>query len=176
MAHLIVGLGNPGARYARTYHNAGYMAADTLAAVLGLKFKTRECLSVTAKGSVDGEKVVVAKPETFMNLSGDAVFGLMRAHKVPPANLIIIYDDVDLPRGGLRVRESGSAGTHNGMRHIIERMGTQDLRRIRIGIGPAPDGMPLADYVLSDMSGEAAELIAPAVQKAAETAKDLLQK
>jgi PTH1 family peptidyl-tRNA hydrolase len=109
-----------------------------------------------------------------MNLSGDAVVMNLRAYRVPPENLLVIYDDIDLPKGALRLRAGGGAGTHNGVRHITERLGGGTFKRIRIGAGPAPENVPLADYVLSDIDGESARTIAPALTRAAAAAREFI--
>ncbi len=147
---LIVGLGNPGKEYENTFHNMGFMAIEALAGRFNKKINRLECSSLTAVTSVKGEKVIFAKPLTYMNLSGVAVKGLLTKYGQSLNDLIIIYDDIDLPRFTLRVRERGSAGTHNGMRNIVENLGSTEFRRIRIGIGR--DGRDLKDYVLTEIS------------------------
>jgi PTH1 family peptidyl-tRNA hydrolase len=144
---LIVGLGNPTSEYENTFHNMGYLAIDSLAKKMGKKIIKSECQSLTSVKSVKGEKIILAKPYTYMNLSGVAVKALMAKHKQTADDLIILYDDIDIPRFSIRTRENGSAGTHNGMKSIIENIGTQDFKRIRIGIGK--NDFDLASYVLS---------------------------
>lgn len=144
---IIVGLGNPTAEYADTYHNMGFKAIDALAASLNKSVKKAECNALTSTFSRNNEKIVLAKPMTYMNLSGEAVKSLLAKYKATPENLIVIYDDVDLERFTLRARAFGSAGTHNGMRNIVERLGTDRFKRIRVGIGRSGD--ELKDYVLS---------------------------
>ena len=134
---LIVGLGNPGARYRSTYHNLGFMVADAFARANKLKFTGRECDAVTAKGRVGGSEVVVAKPQTFMNLSGVSVRKLVAKYCADESELIVVYDDADLPVGRMRLREEGSAGTHNGMRSVVSELGTTSFRRLKIGIANA---------------------------------------
>ena len=148
---VVVGLGNYGDRYAYTFHNMGFLTVEALADKLGLKFKERECDSLVAVGYHDGEKLVLAKPLTYMNLSGVAVKQLMRKYKIEPKDLIVIFDDIDIESASVRVRMKGSAGTHNGMRNIIEQIGSQDFPRVRVGIGPKPQFVPIADYVLSEV-------------------------
>ena len=173
---LIVGLGNPGIKYARTYHNLGYIAVEFLAERLGFKkFKNKGYMAETCGGTVNGERVVLAKPVTFMNLSGDSVKSLMTANRVPIENLLVIYDDVDIPKGSVRLRASGSGGTHNGMKHIVEVLKTAEFKRIRIGAGPAPEFVPLYDYVLSDIDRENAALIKPAMQNAVAAAEEFVK-
>ena len=127
---LVVGLGNYGDKYAYTHHNMGFLAVECLADKLGFKFKKRECDSLIAEGYISGEKVILAKPLTFMNLSGIAVKQLLNKFKLTPADMVVIYDDIDIERGTLRVRQKGSAGTHNGMRNIIETIKTEDFKRV----------------------------------------------
>ena len=148
---IVVGLGNFGDRYAYTFHNMGFLAAECLADKLNLKFDRRECDSLIAVGYRGGEKLVIAKPLTYMNLSGVAVKQLLAKYKAEPHDLIVMFDDVDIPKGSVRVRLKGSGGTHNGMRNIIEKIATQEFPRVRIGIGPVPEHVPIADYVLSDV-------------------------
>lgn len=144
---IIVGLGNPTAEYAETYHNMGFKAVDAIAEGFNKSIKKAECNALTVTFSRKNEKIVLAKPLTYMNLSGEAVKSLMAKYKAAPEELIVIYDDVDLERYTLRARAFGSAGTHNGMRNIVEVLGTDRFKRIRVGIGRS--GYELKDYVLS---------------------------
>lgn len=171
---LVVGLGNYGDKYAYTYHNMGFLAAECLADRLGIKFKTRECSSETAVASVNGERLVIARPLTYMNLSGRAVKELLGKYKCSSRDLIVLFDDIDIERGTIRVRQSGSGGTHNGMRNIIECIGTTDFPRVRIGIGKPPAFMPLADYVLSDVPKADRPLLAAAIEKAVDETQKLI--
>ncbi|MCL4369137.1 MAG: aminoacyl-tRNA hydrolase [Actinobacteria bacterium] len=132
---VIVGLGNPGRQYANSRHNVGFRCVDVLARAHGLTFSQRYAHSLVAHGSILGVEVVLAKPRTFMNLSGDAVLGLLARHRVKPSSLVVVYDDMDLPLGKIRLRPGGSAGGHKGMLSIIDRLGTQEFPRLRIGIG-----------------------------------------
>ena len=129
---IIVGLGNEGRQYASTFHHMGFMAADRLAEKLGAKFDKRECESVIAECYRGGEKIIIAKPLTFMNLSGVAVKQLLKKYKAEPKDLLVIYDDLDLPAASLRMRLKGSAGTHNGMRNIVDEIGTEEFVRVRM--------------------------------------------
>lgn len=162
---LIVGLGNPGERYARTRHNMGFMAVDRLLALLGKKAEKEVCSALVCETYVRSKKTVIAKPLTYMNLSGESVMALMARYSFKPSEILIVYDDIDLPCGALRYRPSGSAGTHNGMRNIIAVTGRTDIPRLRIGVG-VDKSMPLADYVLSDMGADEPKLL-PAIEKAA---------
>lgn len=162
---LIVGLGNPGAQYRDTYHNIGFITVDKLAKRLGLNFKESSFKAEVAEGNVRGSKVIIAKPLTFMNLSGESVALLINRYKLSPQEVIIIYDDIDLPVGVIRIRKDGSAGTHNGMRSVVKSAG--ELPRVRIGTGTPENGMELYSYVLSKINGDNKELLELATDKAA---------
>ena len=169
---LIVGLGNPGAEYAHTRHNAGF---DTLAELEKHYQVTlgRKMLQGILAETVQGEKkIVLCAPQTYMNASGECVSKLLHWYHCEPDHLMVIYDDIDLPPGRVRVRKNGGPGTHNGMRSIVEHLGTQDFPRIRIGTGDRPAGWDLADWVLSRPDSETAPLMAAAFEKAAAAAAD----
>ena len=170
--YLIVGLGNPGRRYEHNFHNIGFIALDFFCARFKLRLKKIECKSVTGELFLDGNKIIAAKPQTFMNLSGDAVYELTRKYKVNPENTIIVYDDIDLDRAVLRLRTGGGTGTHNGMRSIAACMDIEVLPRLRIGAGRPPEQIPLADYVLMDIPKSAHEQYIAAFNSAA----DILEK
>ena len=142
---LIVGLGNYGMEFAGTNHNAGFIAIDKLADENGVEITKKSCKSLVYSGNIFGKSVVLAKPQTYMNLSGEAVVQLINFYK--PDSILIIYDDIDLPFGTIRLREKGSAGTHNGMRNIVSLTGREDIPRLRIGIKPEEKIYNLADYV-----------------------------
>ncbi len=161
---LVVGLGNPGRQYVRSRHNIGFMVADEFARHARFEFSRRRFNAMLAEGLAAGDRVIVAKPQTFMNLSGEAVAKLYKFYRVTPENLLVIYDDLDLPVGKIRVRPKGSAGGHHGMESIIERIGTCDFPRLRIGIGrPDPDAD--IDHVLGAFSGEERTLLEQAIQQ-----------
>ena len=147
--YLIVGLGNPGQQYAHTRHNVGFDVMAVLEKKLGVTISREKGYSQTADCFVDGQKVILALPQTYMNLSGLAVRELMDYYKIPPENVLVIYDDIDIPQGTVRIRPNGSAGTHNGMRSIVAETGTEDFPRIRVGVGQRGLGWNLADWVLS---------------------------
>jgi PTH1 family peptidyl-tRNA hydrolase len=149
---VVVGLGNPGEEYARSRHNVGFMVLDAFAERHGIRFNQKRANSVVARSRLDGNELVLAKPRTYMNLSGKAVQGLLMIHLVKPRNLLVVYDDFDLPLGTLRLRERGGPGTHNGMRSIIQHLGTEDFPRLRVGIGGPPDRP--RDHVLGDFSAD----------------------
>ncbi len=151
--HIIVGLGNPGKQYEFTRHNAGYLCLDYLAAKHNIKVNKIKFKSLVGEGNIGGEKVVLLKPTTFMNLSGEAVVEAVNFYKADYSNVIVVYDDISLPLGTLRIREKGSAGGHNGMKNIIYLSGKDTFSRIRLGVS-APGERDLADYVLSKFSKE----------------------
>ena len=165
---IVVGLGNYGDKYAYTFHNMGFLAVECLADRLGVKFNKRECDALIAEGYCRGEKFVIAKPLTYMNLSGVAVKQLLKKNKAEIKDLMTVYDEIDIEKGTVRVRQSGSAGTHNGMRNIIDSIGSGEFPRARIGIGKPPEFVPLADYVLSEVPKSERPLIAAAIEKAAD--------
>ena len=146
---MIVGLGNPGREYARTRHNVGFDVIDVLSEKLGITVGRSAMHGLVGEGMVNGEKVLLVKPQTYMNLSGQCVSEMTAFYKVPMDHLMLIYDDIDLPLGKLRLRREGSAGTHNGMRSVIGLLGRQDFPRLRVGVGGKPEGWELADWVLS---------------------------
>ncbi len=170
---LIVGLGNPEEKYAKTFHNMGFLAAGDAAALLDAKFRKKECEASVAEAYVGGEKIVIARPLTYMNASGRAVKQLMARYKISPAELVVIYDDYDLPKGHVRIRPSGSAGTHNGMRSVIAETGLTEFARIRIGIRDPEVNIPIINYVLSEVKKEDYELFSSACKRAAEAAVSL---
>ncbi len=161
---LVVGLGNPGEEYKNTYHNIGFMAADKLAAFLGGKFNKKKGNAEVCETLYKGKKLIIAKPLTYMNNSGESIVQLLKYYKIDVTNLIVIVDDIDLKRGDIRFREMGSGGTHNGLKNIVELLKTEQFKRIRIGTDR--EGGDLADFVLSKISGESFEKIQPAIDLA----------
>lgn len=149
--YLIVGLGNPDKKYLNTFHNVGFMCVDLLADKLGETFTKSECKAMTLHTRINGHKVIVAKPLTYMNLSGESVVELVNKYKIEIEKVIVVYDDVDLPMGTVRIRKGGSGGTHNGMRNIIACINSMDFKRLRVGVGKPPEQIPLVDYVLCDI-------------------------
>ena len=145
---VVAGLGNPGLLYQRTRHNAGFQALDVIAQELGVKVTKRGFSGVYGEGNFHGERVVLIKPSTYMNLSGDCIQAVMHFYKCPVEHLIVLYDDIELPVGTLRIRDKGSAGTHNGMRSIIGTLGSESFPRVRIGVGNH-NGEDLKKHVLS---------------------------
>ncbi|MDQ3280954.1 MAG: aminoacyl-tRNA hydrolase [Acidobacteriota bacterium] len=161
---LIVGLGNPGAEYERTRHNVGWQVLDAFARKFRIEIDRHEKNALTGTGRVGGGSVMLAKPLTYMNLSGDAVKLLVNAYLESAEELIVVYDDIDLPLGRLRIRPNGSAGTHNGMRSIIGTIGTEKFPRLRIGIGSQEQGR-LRDFVLDEFTAEEQPLVDRAVER-----------
>jgi len=168
---IVVGLGNPGSEYEKTLHNLGFMAIDIVAEKLSCDFfKKANLKAMTAETVVKGEKVILVKPLTFMNLSGEAVSAVVNYYKVPLKDVMIMYDDLDIDVGAIRVKPSGSSGTHNGMRSIVACLNDTAFPRVRIGSKKDNDEMSLIDYVLSKIPKEKAELYAAAIKRAAECA------
>lgn len=163
---LIAGLGNPGREYAATRHNIGFMLIDRLAARLEVRFGRLESKALVTKGEWQGCRLVLAKPQTYMNLSGQAVGALLRFYKIPVENLLVAYDDVDLPLGVLRLRPDGGSAGQKGMASIIERLGTQTFPRLRLGIGRPPGRMDAAAYVLQDFGRGETELLGQILDRA----------
>jgi PTH1 family peptidyl-tRNA hydrolase len=161
---LIVGLGNPGPEYERTRHNAGWQVVDAFAKKFRIGVTRHEKNALTGTGRVAGGSVLVAKPLTYMNLSGNAVRSLVNAYAEGPDDLIVVYDDIDLPLGKLRIRPNGSAGTHNGMRSIIEDLGRENFPRLRVGVGAPQE--KLRDYVLDEFTAEEKPVIDRAIGRA----------
>jgi len=174
---LIVGLGNPGRNYEKTRHNAGFLAVDRIAARFGIHVDFYECTSLTGRGSIEGESVVLAKPQTFMNRSGEAVRCLVARYRVDLTNLIVIYDDIDLPLGKVRIRTSGGAGGHKGMVSIIHSLGTENFPRIRLGIDrPKNKDTDIVNYVLSPFTQEELIIFEESLEKAVEAIRLIFRK
>ncbi len=166
--YIIVGLGNPSPEYAGTRHNAGFDAISILADRFDIATDYIKHKAVCGKGVIEGNKVLLAMPQTFMNLSGDSVREIVSYYKIDIASeLIVIYDDIDLDPGMIRIRKSGSAGGHNGMKNIIARLGTEEFIRVRVGVGEKPKGYDLADYVLGHFTKQERELVDGALIDAA---------
>lgn len=157
--YIIVGLGNPSREYAATRHNIGFDAVTRIADDYDIPLDTKRHKAICGRGYIGGQKVILAQPQTYMNLSGESVRELMDYYKVSEEEVIIIYDDISLDVGNLRIRPKGSAGGHNGIKSIIQHMGTQEFPRIRIGVGEKPKGWDLADYVLGRFQAEEEPLI-----------------
>lgn len=174
--HLIVGLGNPTAKYEKTRHNAGFDVIDAIAGKYHIDVTMRKGRAFVGSGLIEGEKVLLAKPQTFMNLSGESVRALVDYYKLDPeSDLVVIFDDISLEPGRLRVRRKGSAGGHNGVKDIIAKLGTEGFARVRMGVGAKPADWDLADYVLSRFSKAERELFEECVPRAVEAVALLVQ-
>lgn len=173
---IAVFLGNPGPKYAMTRHNAGFLTADAFEKQHGVRMDRAKFQALTGTCDVGGQRVLLMKPQTFMNLSGDAVSQAMRFYKVPLDRVAVVSDDVHLDLGRLRVRRSGSAGGHNGLKDIIQKCGGEDFPRIRVGVGAVPPERELIDWVLSVFRNEDAETILKAADRAAKALECLIQK
>ena len=173
---LVVGLGNPGDKYENTRHNVGFMTADVLAERKGVPVQRLKFKALTTTLTLGGAQVLLMKPVTYMNLSGEAVGEAARFYKIPPERVLVISDDVSLPAGKLRIRRSGSAGGHNGLKNIIAHLGTDAFPRIKVGVGgkPHPD-YDMADWVLGKLSGEDKKAVDAAVERAADAAERYIQ-
>ncbi len=168
---LIVGLGNPGREYEKTRHNCGFRAIDILASKLGCKLDKAKFQGLYCQVNYEGRKLLLLKPQTFMNLSGRSVLQLSSFFQVPPQRIIVLFDDISLAPGRLRIRADGSAGGHNGIKSIIQELGSQAFPRVKIGVGakPHPD-YDLADWVLSTFTAQEEKALQPALEKAADAA------
>ena len=174
---LVVFLGNPGTKYEMTRHNAGFMAGDAMAKAQGAAINRSRFKALTGTCDIGGETVMLMKPQTFMNLSGEAVAQAVSFYKLAPDHVIVVSDEVALPIGKLRIRTKGSAGGHNGLKNIIALLGTDQFPRIRIGVGAAPHpGYDMADWVLSSFKGKDAEDILAAAARAAEAVECYITK
>ena len=165
--YIIAGLGNPTKTYEGTRHNIGFDMIDAIADKYNIDVTTKKHKALTGKGRIDGVPVILAKPQTYMNLSGESIRDIADFYKIPAENIIIIYDDISLEVGQLRIRKKGSAGGHNGIKNIIAHLGTQEFPRIKVGIGSKPEGWDLADYVLSKYSKAERECLRDAQQDVA---------
>lgn len=173
---MIVGLGNPGRQYEKNRHNVGFRTVDLLSSQLGVKVDKAKCKSLIGIGTLDGEKVLLVKPQTYMNSSGQAVLWASQFYKIVTSHIIVLSDDISLPVGKIRVRAEGSAGGHNGLKSIIAELGSQSFPRVRIGVGekPHPD-YDLADWVLSNFSAQEETVLTPAIENAAGAVKELIK-
>ena len=172
--YILVGLGNPGLEYRDTRHNIGFMTIDMLGDKFGMLLSRRAHRALIGETRVKGERVVLAKPQTYMNLSGESVRDIMNWYKADHDSLVVIYDDIDLPLGSIRIRERGSSGTHNGMKSIIYQLGYDDFPRIRVGIG-ASAGRQLASYVLGVPDESEREPLIAAMRMAADAAAMIVE-
>lgn len=173
--YVIAGLGNPGAKYENTRHNIGFMVVDALAEKNHISVTEKKHKALVGKGVLGSERVLLVKPQTFMNLSGESIREIIDYYKVEEkTELIVISDDISLEPGALRIRKKGSAGGHNGLKNIILHLGHDEFQRIRIGVGEKPSGYDLADYVLGHFQEDDRELIAKSVEQAAEAVQVMI--
>lgn len=172
---LVVGLGNYGKQYEHTPHNMGFLTADNLANRLNIEFSKIKCKALVAEGVFDGQKVVIAKPQTYMNLSGTSVREFVAKFKIPLENIIVISDDIDLPAGVIRYKAHGSGGTHNGLKNCVQELGTENFPRIRVGVGKPIFG-DLADYVLATISNEKMQVLQSAINQATDKIQNYISK
>lgn len=173
---LIVGLGNPGKQYENTRHNVGFDAIDVLVDEYRIPSSGKQHKAMYGKGVIEGQKVILAKPLTYMNLSGEAVRAMVDYYKIDPeTELLVIFDDISLAPGNIRIRKKGSAGGHNGIKSIITHLGTQNFQRIKVGVGEKPKNWDLADYVLGAFSKDDRKLIDEALERSAKAAALIVQ-
>ena len=173
--YIIVGLGNPGKKYENTRHNMGFIACDLLAEKYDIKMNKLRFKALTGEGRIAGQKVLLLKPQTYMNLSGESARQALEYYREEPSHLIVIYDDIDLPTGMIRLRKKGSAGTHNGMRNVVYQIQSEDFPRIRIGIGSGRRG-DLVDYVIGAVAKDEKDLLEDALKRAADAAACIVEK
>lgn len=173
--YIIAGLGNPEKKYEGTRHNAGFEAMDALCELLGVRLMENKFTALTGKAVYKEEKLLLMKPLTYMNRSGDSIAAAAAFYKLPPENVIIMYDDINFEPGRLRVRESGSAGGHNGMKSIIARLGSEDFPRIRIGVGGLAENEDMISHVLGHFSAEDEKSVRAACENAAKAALDIIE-
>lgn len=171
---MVVGLGNPGREYSMTRHNLGFMIVDRLATLHSLSFSRRKFKSKITSGSISGEDVIMIKPQTYMNLSGEAVGAFLRFYKRQPSDLLVVYDDIDIRFGNMRLRLSGGAGGHKGMESIIAHLGTDVVPRLRVGIRPAASIHDLSDYVLKKFAPEEQSELKKIIERACEAVEAVL--
>lgn len=173
--YIIVGLGNPGKKYENTRHNMGFIAVDLLAEKYGIKVDKIKFKALVGEGRIAGQKVLLVKPQTYMNLSGQSVMEVMNFYKEDIENLVVIYDDIDIPTGTIRLRKKGSAGTHNGMRNIVYLLQEDGFPRIRVGIG-SESKVDLIHYVTSGVTKKEKDLLEDALTRAADAAACIVEK
>jgi len=172
---LIIGLGNPGKKHYNNRHNVGFMILDLLANELGFEFTRRQFKALVTDGSFNGSKLILAKPQTFMNHSGRSVGSLTRFYRIPYSDMLVAYDDLDLPPGTMQLRPAGGSAGHNGMRSIFDNLGTQAFPRLRIGIGRPPGRIDPADYVLQDFNSDDQILLEITLKRAVDCVRLYIQ-
>lgn len=171
--YIIAGLGNPGSKYENTRHNMGFKAIDVMASEFGIDVNRAKFKGLIGEGRIGSEKVILLKPQTYMNLSGQSVREIMNFYKIPEENLIVIYDDFDLPIGSIRVRKSGGPGTHNGMKSVVQELGSRKFPRVRVGIGSS-DGSTI-QFVIGKVGKDEQQILNEAAEAAASAAADIIR-
>lgn len=171
--YIIAGLGNPGSKYESTRHNMGFKAIDAMASEFGIDVNRAKFKGLIGEGRIGSEKVILLKPQTYMNLSGQSVREIMNFYKIPEENLIVIYDDFDLPIGSIRVRKSGGPGTHNGMKSVVQELGSRKFPRVRVGIGSS-DGSTI-QFVIGKVGKDEQQILNEAAEAAASAAADIIR-
>ena len=171
---IIAGLGNPGKEYENTRHNAGFMVMDALAEKIGADISEKKHKALCGKGVIGGEKVILMKPQTYMNSSGESIRAAADYYKVDPEDILIVYDDISLAPGQIRIRKKGSAGGHKGIKNIIANLGTDRFMRVKVGVGEKPKNWDLADYVLSPFTKDERPLVNLAIEHAAKAIEQML--
>lgn len=171
--YIIAGLGNPGSKYENTRHNMGFKAIDAMASEFGIDVNRAKFKGLIGEGRIGSEKVILLKPQTYMNLSGQSVREIMNFYKIPEENLIVIYDDFDLPIGSIRVRKSGGPGTHNGMKSVVQELGSRKFHRVRVGIGSS-DGSTI-QFVIGKVGKDEQQILNEAAEAAASAAADIIR-
>lgn len=174
--YLIVGLGNPGSKYENNRHNVGFMAIDLIAEKLGVSVNKLKFKGLYGQANYKGEKLILLKPQTFMNSSGESVSQFFNYYKIEPEKLIVLVDDIDIEFGRVRIRKKGSAGTHNGLKSIVNLLGTSDFPRIKIAVGKNPSYMDLVNFVLGNFSKEEKKIIDKEIELASQAVFDLVDK
>jgi len=172
--YVILGIGNPGKQYENTKHNIGFISLDFLAASLGIQINKIKHKALIGEGTIGGEKVLLVKPQTYVNLSGESAGEILRFYKVPPENLIVIYDDVNLAAGRVRIRPKGSDGGHNGIKSILYHLKSDQFPRIRLGVGQKPPEYDLADWVLSKFTDEEIKVLSKTVDKVPDMVREII--
>lgn len=171
--YIIAGLGNPGSKYENTRHNMGFKVIDAMASEFGIDVNRAKFKGLIGEGRIGSEKVILLKPQTYMNLSGQSVREIMNFYKIPEENLIVIYDDFDLPIGSIRVRKSGGPGTHNGMKSVVQELGSRKFPRVRVGIGSS-DGSTI-QFVIGKVGKDEQQILNEAAEAAASAAADIIR-
>ena len=173
--YLIVGLGNPEEEYANTRHNMGFDTINKISEKYNIEVTKNKFEGLYGKGEIEGEKVILLKPQTYMNLSGHAVRKFMDFFKIEPEKIVIIFDDIDIEKGQIKIRKKGSGGSHKGMQSVVQMLGTEEIARIRVGIGSPENKKDMIEYVISKISKEEKELLEPGIEKAKEAVKIIIK-